>query len=412
MPQNRPAIIGGPPILLDKVPLVRPATAFDDDIQQMFRRILDSGALTKGPHLNMFEAEVTEFLGVGHAVVVSSCTTGLMLLMRCLGLRGEVVLPGFTFMASAHALRWNGLTPAFADVDPRTFTLTAATAEEMIGERTAAVLSVHTFGTPSDSEALARVAARRGVPLIIDAAPAFGAEYSDGDMVGRKGLAEVFSLSPTKPFTTGEGGIITTADAGLAQELRVAREYGNAGDFDSATIGLNGRMPELSAALGRHLLRHVPAQLHRRRLIADRYRRGLGDLPGVGFQHIPQGATSTLKDFCLTIDPPAFGLDRDALVEALSAEGVETRNYYDPPVHRQAAYRGVGHGRALPVSELVAKRALTIPLHPRLTDVVADQICEVVHRIHRHAEETGAEVARRRPPAMASAGSVRGDESR
>jgi dTDP-4-amino-4,6-dideoxygalactose transaminase len=246
-------------------------------------------------------------------------------------------------------------------------------------------MGVHTFGTPCDADGLAEVAARRGVPLIVDAAPAFGGGYGDGSMIGGKGLVEVFSLSPTKPFTTGEGGVIATDDAALAREIRIGREYGNPGTFDSLFVGLNGRMPELSAALGRHHLPYLPGVLARRQALVDRYRAGLADLPGLEFQRIAPGARSTYKDLSITIDPARFGVDRDTLAGALRLEKVATRNYFDPPVHRQTAYRDVVTG-PLPYSEALSGSVLAIPLFSHLDESVVDQVCAVIHRIHRHAE--------------------------
>ncbi|HLL65628.1 MAG TPA: DegT/DnrJ/EryC1/StrS family aminotransferase [Micromonosporaceae bacterium] len=390
--QDRPVILGGTALIEQSVPLARPSLGGGQELDAAIREILDTGILTKGRHVSAFEHEVAEFLGVADAVAVSSCTTGLMLVMRALDLRGEVVLPSFTFMASGHAVRWNGLTPVFADIDPRTFTLTPETAAQVIGPQTTAILGVHTFGTPCDSAGLAALAADAGVPLVTDAAPAFGATYADGAMAGSKGIAEVFSLSPTKPFTTGEGGIVTTNDADLARRVRVGREYGNDGDYGSTTVGLSGRLPELSAALGRANLPSVPAQLTRRRELARRYQSGLAEVPGIGFQDVPAGATSTLKDFCLTVDPGRFLVDRNGLADALRAEGIATRSYYDPPMHRQEAYRREDGARRAPLAntELLAARALTIPLHLHLDELVVDRICGAIRRIHDHGPQVAA----------------------
>jgi dTDP-4-amino-4,6-dideoxygalactose transaminase len=388
---TRPAILGGTPILTDPVALARPTLTVDPDLVATFGDVLSSGIITKGRHLLALEREVADLLGVEHVVVVSSCTSGLMLTLRCLGLSGEVVLPSFTFMASGHAAVWNGLDPVFADIDPHTFGVAPDRVEEEVTERTAALLAVHTFGSPCDVEALSKIAAERGIPLVIDAAPAFGGRYPDGSMIGTRGTAEIFSLSPTKPFTTGEGGIIATNDGDLARELRIGREYGNPGDYDSLFIGLNARMPELSAVLGRHNLPHLPALIERRQQLADRYRAGLSEVDGIGFQQIPLGARSTYKDFCLTISAPEFLLDRDTLAEALRAEGVATRTYFDPPLHRQTAYQRFDVSRkSYPHSEELAGRVLAVPLYSHMPEHLVDQICEVIARIHQHGPEITA----------------------
>lgn len=402
-----PAVLGGPPILSEPVPLARPPLADDAALLGTLGAILAGGVLTKGEQLAALERELAEFLGVGHAVIVSSCTTGLMLLLRALGRTGEVVMPGFTFMATAHAARWNGLTPVFADIDPRSFGLAPRSAEEAVSERTAAIMPVHVFGTPCDADGLGKVATERDVPLLIDAAPAFGAEYGDGERVGGKGLAEVFSLSPTKPFTTGEGGIVATADGDLARELRIAREYGNPGNFDSLFAGLNGRMPEMSAALGRYFLPGLPDLLARRQELAARYRSALADVPGIGFQLVPPRATSTFKDFSLVIDEERFGLDRDVLALSLRAENVPTRNYFDPPVHRQTAYRDLDTG-PLPNSESLAAAVIAVPLYSGMSDAVVDQICAAIRRIHHRAGDVGRVVRAARPAGDQGKGNDRG----
>ncbi len=383
---NEPVLLGGRPLLTEAPPLARPPLLRErGDLLAVFGDIVAGGTLTKGGHLATLEVELARFLGVAHAVVVSSCTSGLMLLMRGLGVGGEVVMPSFTFMASAHAARWNGLQPVFADIEPGGFGLSAASALAATSDRTVAILGVHVFGTPCDADALAQVAAARGVLLLLDAAPAFGAVYRDGTRVGGKGLAEVFSLSPTKPFTAGEGGIITTGDADLAQELRTAREYGNPGSYDSLFAGLNARMPELSAALALHQLPGFPGLLAHRLTLVQRYRAALADIPGIEFPRVPAGATSTHKDLSLTIDPVLFGIDRDTLAVALRAENVPTRNYFDPPVHRQTAYRGMSSG-PLPNTEARASAVIAVPLYSGMADDVVDRICAVIRRIQVHAE--------------------------
>ncbi|MBS2532709.1 DegT/DnrJ/EryC1/StrS family aminotransferase [Catenulispora sp. NF23] len=388
MSSKRPAILGGAPALIDPVPLTRPTQTVNTALLSTFSDIVKSGNLTKGDELAALERAVCEFLGVQNAIAVSSCTSGLMLTLCCLGLRGEIVLPSFTFMATGHAALWNGLTPVFADIDPDTFAVDPDRVAEALTPRTAAVFGAHTFGAPCDVGALAKLAAEGAVPLVLDAAPAFGGTYPGGAMIGTGGTVEVFSLSPTKPFTTGEGGIIATDDAALARELRIGREYGNAGGYDSAFAGLNARMPELSAALGRHNLPHLPELLERRGHLADRYRAGLADLAGVRFQRFDPSARPTYKDVGLRVSPEEFGIDRDTLASALRAEHIATRNYYDPPLHRQKAYRRFDTGSwSLPHTEELSRTAITVPLWSDMPEHLVDQICDVIRVIHEHAPE-------------------------
>lgn len=385
-----PAALGGSPAFASQLPLSRPSIPTDLDLLEAFRRVVESGFITKGSQLASFESELSDYLEIEHVVAVSSCTSGLMLLLRCLDLRGDVVLPSFTFMASGHVVRWNGLRPVFADIDPETFNMSPEDTAAAVGDSCAAIMAVHIFGTPCASDDLAAVADRCGVPLIVDAAPAFGAQYPDGTKVGTKGLAEVFSLSPTKSLTAGEGGLITTADGGLAKLLRDAREYGNPGDFNSTIIGMNARMPELSATLGLHSLRRFPEWLGCRQELAARYRANLIGIDGIGVQEIPAGASSTFKDLCITVRTEKYGLSRGELASALALEGVASRAYFDPPVHQQSAYREVGSLRRLPHTDAVSDVVLTLPLYTQMAPSDVDRVCEAVHRIGTFAEEIRA----------------------
>ncbi|ANZ40516.1 DegT/DnrJ/EryC1/StrS aminotransferase [Lentzea guizhouensis] len=382
-----PAILGGVPVRSRELPITRATVSADARLHADLAEIVASGSLTNGRHVSAFEREAAAFLGVEHAVATSSCTSGLMLVLRCLGLRGEVVLPSFTFMASAHAVAWNGLAPVFVDIDPDTFTLDPAAVAAAMGERTAAIMAVHTFGAPCDMEALSALASSRGVPLVADAAHGFGGAYPDSTMIGSKGLAEVFSLSPTKLLTAGEGGLVTTDDDELARELRIGREYANPGDYDSRFAGLSARLPEMSAALARHNLPHVPARVIRRRELAERYLKGLAGVGGVGFQRIPGRSRSTYKDFCVTIDEQAFGVDRDGLVKALHSENISTRTYFDPPVHRQRAYRS---DAVLPRTDSLASRIVALPLSSHLDDESVDEVCSAIRRVHAHGPAVAA----------------------
>jgi dTDP-4-amino-4,6-dideoxygalactose transaminase len=239
--QNFPSILGGDPAFNQKVPIVRPVlpslNQMSDDLQHM----LTSGMVTKGQHLAAFENAIAHHLGVKHAVGVSSCTSGLMLTYKGLELTGDVVVPSFTFMATVSALVWCGLRPIFADVDAGTTNLDAEAAEASITPQTTAIVAVHNFGNPADIQGLQAVADRHGLKLIFDAAHGFGAIYQ-GIPVGAQGHAQVFSLSPTKLLIAGEGGIVATNDETLAEKIRLGREYGNNGHYDSAFPGLNARL--------------------------------------------------------------------------------------------------------------------------------------------------------------------------
>jgi dTDP-4-amino-4,6-dideoxygalactose transaminase len=371
---DRPAIDGGQPVFPDGLPLARPAIADPAAVAAAAGVILASGVLTNGPYVRRLEQRTAEYLGVRHCVAVASCTAGLMLSLRASGLSGDVVLPSFTFSASAHAVAWNGLRPVFADIRPDDLLLDPGAVARSAGVRTSAILATHTYGTPCDVEALGRLARDNGIRLFFDAAHAFGSRRGQA-MVGGFGDAEVFSLSPTKVLIAGEGGIIATNDDSLAERCRVGRDYGNPGDYDTRFVGLNARMSELHAATALASFEDLEERIALRNQLAERYRKVLAGLPGIDFPSVAEGDRSTYKDFTILIDGEQFGMDAPAVAAALAAEGVQTRRYYAPPVHPQPAYRWVGPANgALPETDRAAARVLTLPLWTGMADEQVDGV--------------------------------------
>jgi dTDP-4-amino-4,6-dideoxygalactose transaminase len=377
---DTPAILGGRPAFPGGVPFVHPTVPDTERVVDDVRKVLSSGILTNGPLVRELERRAAEYIGVRHCVAVASCTAGLMLVLRASDLSGDVVLPSFTFAATAHAVAWNGLRPVFADIDPATLTLSAEAARRATGVRTSAILATHTFGTPCDTEGLTDLAFRNGIRLFFDAAHAFGSWHREVP-VGRFGDAEVFSLSPTKVLIAGEGGIIATNDDILAERCRIGRDYANPGDYDCRFVGLNARMSEVHAAIALGSLDGLDDRVERRNLLAARYKEALASTPGLGFPDVPAGDRSTFKDFTILVDPREFGLDAAGLARALAAEGVETKRYYTPPVHAMRAYRGLaGTNGGLPETERAATRVLTLPLWGAMTE---DQVRRVAWAIGR-----------------------------
>jgi dTDP-4-amino-4,6-dideoxygalactose transaminase len=379
-----PAVLGGTAIFNNKINIVRPVLPDISDMSEGVGQILSSGMVTKGQFLRQFEQTVAEHLGVRNVVAVSSCTSGLMLTQKSLGLTGEVVVPSFTFMATISSLVWSGLQPVFADVDPGTTNLDAACAEQAITARTSAILAVHNFGNPADIAELQSVADRHGIPLIFDAAHGFGAQYQ-GDPVGKQGTANIYSLSPTKLLIAGEGGVVATNDDELADKLRYGREYGNNGNYDSLFAGLNARMPEFNALLGfKSLLKLEDAALSRNET-AGIFHEMLGKLPGIGFQEIRNGNRCSYKDFSITVSDD-FGLTRDQLAVALGAENIDTRKYYDPPAHRQIAYKMYADHNPLANTNWLAGSSLSLPMWSNMEQSTALKICEAITRIYQKTD--------------------------
>lgn len=363
-----PAILSGEPAFQEPISFNKPTLPHSKSIFTYFTKIMRSGLITKGPVLTQYEIAIENYLNVKEAVAVSSCTTGLMLVLQALKLRvgklneqWEVILPSFTFPATAHACIWNNLIPVYADCNPGTYLLDPKSAEDAVSSRTIAILAVHTFGNPVEIDPLLEIAKKYSLFLLFDAAHGFGS-LQNGKPVGGNGIAEVFSTSPTKLLATGEGGIVATNDAELAEHVRIAREYGNPGDYHCYFPGMNGRLSEFHALLGLEGLKDLPVNAERRRTLASVYKEILCKIPGIKFQIITNGALSSFKDVAILIGPE-FGINRDQLRIALKHEGIPTRTYFDPPLHLQVFSKGVCRSLGpLNNTELVASQVLCLPI--------------------------------------------------
>jgi dTDP-4-amino-4,6-dideoxygalactose transaminase len=361
------------------VPFLRPFVPPYAGVERRFHASYAAGTFTKGPELVRFENATAAYLGVAEVVAVSSCTLGLTLVYRALGLAGEVIVPSFTFMASASSIVWAGGEPVFVDIDRETWLVDLERIEAAITPRTTAIVAVHLYGAPAPVEELEALASRTGLRLVFDAAHGFGALH-DGHRLGGGGDAEVFSMSPTKLLVTGEGGVVATNDPDLAEELRVLREYGNPGDYDSRSVGVNARLPEIAAIMGDEGLSVLESNAVGRSAIAARYAHHLRDIPGIRVQRIDARDRSSYKDFSIVVIPEEFGATRDELVEHLAALGIETRNYYVPPVHRQRAYRDTGSrfDALLPVTDWISARVTSLPIWTGLADEDVDYVASSI----------------------------------
>lgn len=381
---TRPAVLGGPVSFPEGLPFVQPSMPPLDEVVRRLRPGYDTGRVTDGPLVRQLEEAASERLDVPEVVAVSSCTVGLMLVLRALGPQGPVALPGFTFAATAHAVDWNGRALKFVECDERTFQADTADLRRKLAGAGALIVT-HVFGAPCDPTSVEAAAAEAGLPALFDSAHAFGATHR-GRPVGSFGTAEVFSLTPTKPLVAGEGGLVATRDAALARAVRVGRNYGNPGNYDSEVSGLNGRLSELHAAVALASLERFDEDLATRRRLAQRYRSGVAAVPGLSVQEVATSDESTWKDFTVRVDAGVYGLGAAELRTALTAEGVDTRRYFFPPVHLHTTYRD-RYGCRLPVTESVAGSVLSLPIWPALEPARLDRVVEILAAVHEHAEE-------------------------
>ncbi len=386
---DKPAIIGGRKEFEEFLPIVRPSLPTLSQISVQVEEVLASGMVTNfSKYTQQLERECGNYLNVNFSLSQPNATTGLLLLCKVLGLTGEVIVPSFTFSATVHALIWNGLTPVFVDIDPETFNIDPKLVEEKITDKTSAILGVHIFGNPCDVKELEEIARKHDLKLLFDAAHAFGSEYQ-GKKIGGCGDAEVFSMSGTKLLVTGEGGLITTTDKDLSDKLRLARNYGDPGNYNCVFVGFNGKMSEFSAIIGLQSLKDISGQVRNRNIIRNIFEQELRSVPGISFQKIREGNITSVKDFSIIVDKNEFGISRDQLAKCLAAENIHSKKYFYPPIHFMDAYREFHeqyYGK-LPHTEKVSWNILCLPIHSTMSEEQVKKICNAIRRIqHFHQE--------------------------
>jgi dTDP-4-amino-4,6-dideoxygalactose transaminase len=358
------------------IPIARPQMGEEE--KQRVWDAMASGSLAQGPRVAEFEAAFAEMVGVPHAVATSSGTTALHLALLGyeIGPGDEVVTVPFTFIASANSVLYTGARPVFVDVREDDFTLDPDQLEAAITPRTKAVMPVSLYGQPADLPAIEAIAERHGLAVIEDAAQAHGAAIGDR----RSGTwgAGTFSFYPTKNMTTGEGGMITSADAGLAGRVRLLREHGMRVRYHHEIVGYNFRMTDLAAAIGLAQLPKLRSFNDRRRAIAARYDR---ELEGVITPMARPGVTHVYHQYTIRVR------DRDSFADRLKERGVGSAIYYPIPVHRQKPFVALGYdaGR-YPVTDRLTEQVLSIPVHPSLTD---DEVSVVIGAVNETAVEVG-----------------------
>lgn len=380
------ALFGGVPSFAEKLHVGRPNLGDRQFFMERVEQILDARWFTNnGLCVQELEARLAEYLQVKHCIAVCNATVGLEIAIRAVGFSGEVIVPSMTFIASAHALQWQQITPVFCDVDPVTHLLDPQRIEPLITERTTGILGVHLWGHPCPVEALQDIASRHGLGLLFDAAHAFGCSHR-GRMVGGFGAAEVFSFHATKFFNTFEGGAITTNDDELAAKIRLMTNFGFAGFDNVVYIGTNGKMNEVSAAMGLASLRSLDEFVETNRCNHVRYAAGLADVPGLRLLGFDEGERHNYQYVVVEYDAPAGGLSRDQLIDLLWAENVVARRYFYPGCHRMEPYRTLypEAGARLPDTERVASQLLILPTGTAVGDDEIDRVCGLVSFGVRH----------------------------
>lgn len=372
---------------MDKIPLCR--AALGDEERQAVLEVLASGWLTDGPKTRQLEQDVAAYLGVGHAVAMNSCTSALFLALKANDIRGEVLLPSFTFVASANAVATAGATPVFVDIDRRDGNLDPALLEASLSPRTEALMVVHYAGQCCRMDQVRDFVERHGLLLIEDSAETLGGTFQ-GRPSGSWGVG-CFSFFPTKNITTGEGGMLTTNDERLARRVRTLVGHGipkttqersqMPGWFRAAEEpGYNFRLSNLLAAIGVEQMKKLEGLNQARRDNAARLIEGLKGLEGLGLPRENPGCRHVYQMFTVTVPDSR----RDQLVEHLRGQGIEASVHFDPPVHLHPAYAGQAHA-PLPQTEWLSKHILTLPMYPHMGAPALERIIEAIGGFWGHA---------------------------
>lgn len=369
------AIFGRPPAFTQAMHVGRPNIGDRERFLARLNDILDRRWLTnRGEYVIELEQRIAGFIGVRNCILVSNGTIGLELLIRALDLRGEVIVPAFTFVATAHALQWQEITPVFADIDRATHCLDPDSVEKMITPRTTGIIGVHVWGRPCAIDALAAIARKRKLKLMFDAAHAFGCSYKDR-MLGSFGEAEVFSFHATKLLNTFEGGAIVTDNDQLAEKLRLMHNFGFAGYDRVIYVGTNGKMSEVCAAMGLTNLECLDDVIRCNEANYRAYAEQLAGIPGLELARYDEGHRCNYQYVVVTVGGGA-ALTRDELVEVLHAENVIARRYFYPGVHRMEPYRSCfPHAHLLlPRTEELCAQVMVLPTG---TSVSAEDIARI-----------------------------------
>lgn len=356
------AINGAPPAFREPLHVGRPNIVSRDAFLTQVGKVLDNQWLTNnGPLVCELERCIADYLGVKHCVAMCNGTIALEIAIRALGLSGEVIVPSWTFVATAHALHWQGITPVFADIDPTTHNLDPDAVRRMITPRTTGIIGVHLWGRAAPIDELQALADERGLKLMFDAAHAFGSSYK-GQSIGRFGACEVFSFHATKAFNTMEGGAVTTDDDELADAMRLMRNFGFKGYDNVIHPGTNGKMIEVCAAMGLANLDAIDEILAAGQTNHAAYKKELAELPGITL--LDYGTADRNSHHYVVIEVERnFPANRDDIISALHAEGILARKYFWPGCHMMQPYRDLfpHAGLVLPHTVTLAPKVVILP---------------------------------------------------
>ncbi len=383
------AIFGGKPAFDEKLYVGRPNIGDREQFIERINNILDSRWLTNNGHyVQDFEQRIAGMIGAKHCIAMCNATVALEIAIRALELTGEVIIPSFTFIATAHALQWQEIRPVFCDINPNTHTIDPNQVERLVTKRTSGIIGVHVWGRACEVEALAQIARDHRLKLLFDAAHAFGCSYK-GRMIGNFGDAEVFSFHATKFLNSLEGGAVVTNNDELAAKIRLMKNFGFAGYDNVIYIGTNGKMNEMAAAMGITSLESMDEFVFANRLNYEFYKRELLDLPGIKLFVYDEAEKCNYQYLVLEVDEQITILSRDELIKILWAENVIARRYFYPGCHNMEPYRTVypDAGTTLAATKQIAEQVLLLPTGTTIAAETISGICQMLRFCVEHAVE-------------------------
>ncbi len=389
--QETPSIglFTGKPAFPQPLHVGRPNIGNRDQLLKRINGMLDRRWLSNnGPLVQEFEKEIAGYLGVRNAVCVCNATVGMEVAIRAANISGEVIVPAYTFVATAHAVQWQGFTPIFADVDGTTHNLDPANVERHITPRTTGILATHVWGRPAPIAELESIARRHKLRLIFDAAHAFGCSYR-GRMIGGFGDAEVFSFHATKFLNSFEGGAICTNDDALAKKIRLMINFGFAGFDNVVELGTNAKMTESSAAMGLTSLEGIAGIVAANRANYTAYRQQFSGIRGLAVMPYDESEHCNYQYVVCEVDPELSVLNRDELVRVLHLDNVLARKYFWPGVHRMEPYRTLYPESHLHLSE-TERMAARVMVLPTGTAVSTDDIARITDIVRTALASAGA----------------------
>lgn len=359
------------------------------DFEEMFHGIFRRRYFSNhGPLVRELDDRLAQHLGVSNAVSVTNGTVSLMVAAKALDLCGEVIVPAFTFPATAQALNWAGLTPVFCDVDPTTHSLSVELVEPLISEQTCAVLGVHLWGCACDPNNLAGLCDRHDLVLFFDAAHAFDCTY-DGRKIGGFGRVESFSFHATMMLNGAEGGCLTTNDDDLANRIRTVRNFHVSESFAKVPLRINGKMSEAQAAMALLCLKGQPSNIFRNRSLYEKYRQRAGNWRSLRMVDIEKGESTNYQYCVFEMEHSAATLKRDQLLNLLRAEKVLARRYFNPGLHRMAPYNSLypQYRDKLPTTDSLCARLLQLPIGVSMTLELVERVSDLLDFILEHEDE-------------------------